>query len=374
MMRADLLGQPQNARLFEGQPPRKIAVFRALQLGDMLCTVPALRALRAAAPLAHIALIGLPWATTFVKRFSKYIDSLLVFPGFPAFPEQPAHLHSMPHFLAEAQRQRFDLALQFHGSGTLSNPLTVMLVAERCAGFYEQGQYCPDPHTFLSWVEREHEVLRYLRLVEHLGVAHTGEHLEFPLGDADHRALQRCHISLPAPGTFVCIHPGARLPSRRWLPQRFAEVADRLALDGMAVVLTGSAEEADLVHEVQQAMRMPALNLCGKTELGTLAALIAQARLMVSNDTGVSHLAAAVATPSVVVSCGSDTARWAPLDQSRHQVLSAEVGCRPCMHQSCPTGHECAYDVSAETVARAAVRILGDAGSPSMAIKTGMHR
>lgn len=377
MMRADLLGQaqqPQSARLFEGQPPRKIAVFRALQLGDMLCTVPALRALRAAAPLAHIALIGLPWATSFVKRFSRYVDSLLVFPGFPAFPEQPAHLHSLPHFLAEAQRQRFDLALQFHGSGTLSNPLTVMLAAERCAGFHEQGQYCPDPQTFLPWEEREHEVLRYLRLVEHLGAPPAGEHLEFPLGDADYRALQRCHTSLPAPGSYVCVHPGARLPSRRWLPQRFAEVADCLAHDGMAIVLTGSPEEADLVHEVQRAMRMPALNLCGKTELGTLAALIAQARLMVSNDTGVSHLAAAVATPSVVVSCGSDTARWAPLDRSRHQVLSAEVSCRPCMHQSCPTGHECAHEVSAETVARLAARIIGDAHSPSMAIKTGMHR
>lgn len=349
---------PLPERLFGKQPPRKIVVFRALQMGDMLCVVPALRALRAAAPLSHITLVGLPWAAVFVKRFGKYVDDLLVFPGFPAFPEQPAHLSAIPHFFAEAQRQRFDLALQMHGSGVLTNPMVVMLAAERNAGFYEQGQYCPDPRGFLQWDEREHEVLRHIRLMEFLGVPPRGEHLEFPLGDADYRALQRCHTGLPAPGEYVCIHPGARLPSRRWPPQRFAEVADRLAAQGLKVVLTGAPDEAALVQSVQRAMRMPALDLSGKTELGALAALIAQARLVVSNDTGVSHIAAAVATPSVIVCCGSDVQRWAPLDHARHQVLSASVECRPCMHPECPTAHECAEAIDVDAVARMASAML----------------
>jgi ADP-heptose:LPS heptosyltransferase len=154
------------------------------------------------------------------------------------------------------------------------------------------------------------------------------------------------------------VHPGARLPSRRWLPQRFAEVADRLAASGLKVVLTGSPAEAEIVHAVQRAMRMPSLDLSGRTELGALAALIAQARLVVSNDTGISHVAAAVATPSVIVSCGSDPQRWAPLDGERHQVVVADVACRPCMHQTCPIGHHCAQEVSAETVASLASRLL----------------
>jgi ADP-heptose:LPS heptosyltransferase len=79
--------------------------------------------------------------------------------------------------------------------------------------------------------------------------------------------------------------------TRRWLPQRFAEVADRLAASGIRIVLTGSPDEAEVVQAVHQAMRMPALNLCGKTDLGGLAALLAQARLVVSNDTGISHVA-----------------------------------------------------------------------------------
>ncbi|WP_292931915.1 glycosyltransferase family 9 protein [Noviherbaspirillum sp.] len=358
MMREHGMPGSSPVRLFGATPPRKIAVFRALQLGDMLCAVPALRALRAAAPLADITLIGLPWATSFVKRFSKYVNHLLVFPGFPGLPETSLHLPAVPNFLAEAHRQRFDLALQLHGSGTISNPLTVLFGAECSAGFYLPGEYCPDPIHYLPWDEREHEVLRGVRLMEYLGASPHGTHLEFPLTDADYRAMQRSHLSVPEPGTYVCVHPGARLPSRRWQAQRFAEVADRLAAQGMKIVLTGSPEEAELVRTVQRAMRMPTLDLSGKTELGALAALIAQARLVVANDTGISHVAAAVGTPSVIVSCGSDPGRWAPLDTARHQVISVDVACRPCGHRICPTAHECAEEVSAETVAMTAARLL----------------
>jgi ADP-heptose:LPS heptosyltransferase len=344
--------------LFGATPPKTIAIFRALQLGDMLCTVPALRALRAAAPQAKITLIGMPWATSFATRFHSYIDDLLVFPGYPGFPEQPADLKAIPAFLQEAQAREFDLAIQLHGSGTLSNPLTVLLGARHHAGFYAPGQYCPDPQRFVAWKEGEHEVLRFLRLMQELGIAAQGQHLEFPLTEDDHASLRNSHEQLPAPGTYVCVHPGARLPSRRWMPQRFAEVADRLAQAGMTVVLTGSPDEAGITRQVKQAMRMPALDLTGKTKLGGLAALLAQARLVVSNDTGISHVAAAVATPSVIVSCGSDAQRWAPLDTARHRMISIDLPCRPCMHLSCPIGHGCATGVDAENVAQLAIRML----------------
>jgi ADP-heptose:LPS heptosyltransferase len=340
-------------------PLRTIAIFRALQLGDMLCAVPALRALRVAAPQAQIVLIGLPWAENFVQRFSAYLDDFVPFPGFPAFPEQPARLDAMPGFLAKVQARRFDLAIQMHGSGSLSNPLLILFNAFRCAGFYPHGQFCPDRDRFIEWDAREHEIRRYLRLTQFLGVAPQGEQLEFPLTNTDYQALHHTHSELPVPGAYVCIHPGARLPSRRWLPQRFAEVADRLALAGMRIVLTGSSDETEVVRQVQHSMRMPALNLSGKTELGTLAALIAQARLVVANDTAISHIAAAVATPSIIVCCGADPARWAPPDPTRHCVLSVAVDCRPCMYQTCPIGHPCAQEMSVETVAVAALHMLG---------------
>jgi ADP-heptose:LPS heptosyltransferase len=94
--------------------------------------------------------------------------------------------------------------------------------------------------------------------------------------------------------------------------------------------------------------------------------LLAHARLLVCNDTGVSHVAAAVATPSVVICSGADPGRWAPLDHDRHRVLYADVACRPCAHLACPiAGHPCAQQVGSEQVLAAATALCGDAVFPS---------
>lgn len=334
---------------------RRIAVFRALQLGDLLVTVPALRALRAAAPQAQIVLVGLPWSASFAERYEKYVDDHLVFPGFPGLPESEPDIAAIPRFFAQAQSCRFDLAIQLHGSGLQTNPLAVAMGAHRNAGFFVPGHYCPDPELFADWQDSEHEVLRYLRLMRFLGIETRGEALEFPLTGRDFHALRRgvaqAGADLPAPGGYVCIHPGSRLPSRRWPPERFARVADALADQGLQIVLTGSESERDIIDRVRDAMHAPALDLCGRTDLGALAALVAQARLVVCNDTGISHVAAGVATPSVVISSGADARRWAPLDARRHRLLFAHAPCRPCAHAICPVpGHPCATDVAAERV------------------------
>jgi ADP-heptose:LPS heptosyltransferase len=161
--------------------------------------------------------------------------------------------------------------------------------------------------------------------MEFLGIPLQGAELEFPLKEDDFSALQMIEEVRDLKREYICIHPGASVESRRWSPQKFAVVADFLAARGLQVILTGTTAEAELTQAVQKAMRFSAINLAGRTSLGAIAALLSKACLLVCNDTGVSHLAAALQVKSVVIFSASDPNRWAPLNRERHRVLVNEV-------------------------------------------------
>lgn len=308
-----------------GDVIRTIAVFRALQLGDMLCSVPALRALRDAYPAAKITLIGLPWAASFSARFSHLVDDFIPFPGFPGLPEQQWCTDSLIGFLEGVRARQFDLVLQMHGSGLITNPLICLFGSEAVAGCYAPPAYVADEETFVPYPESGHEIERQLALIRHLGIQPQGEHLEFPIHAHEAAAYQELATALELkPRCYVCVHPGGRKAERLWEATRFAEVADHLATQGFKVILTGNEEERPLVESVRKAMRQPCLDLAGKTGVGVLAELLRNTALLFSNDTGVSHLAAAVGAPSVVVFTASDPHRWAPLDSQLHRVISPE--------------------------------------------------
>jgi len=310
-----------------GDPlPRRVLLFRALQLGDLLCAIPAFRALRAALPDSELVLIGLPWARWLVDRFSHYLSGFREFPGYPGLPERTPDLPRIPPFFSQLQAERFDLAVQMHGSGSYVNSITVLAGARHSAGFFVPGNYCPDPDRFLPWPESGLEIHRLLRLTEFLGAPAQGDRLEFPLRADDHRSLGGIvSAERLRPGRYVCIHPGASVAPRRWPGEHFLAVAQALKRRGFEIVLTGTASERPLTAPIAAAVP-DALELAGRTELGPLGALLSGARLLVSNDTGVSHIAAGVRLPSVVISTGDNPGRWAPIDARRHRVLVSEAG------------------------------------------------
>jgi ADP-heptose:LPS heptosyltransferase len=315
----------------------------------MLCAVPALRALRAAFPNAEIALIGLPWAASFVTRYSHLIDELIVFPGAVGFPEQAETDANLATFAKAVQDRHFDLAIQLHGSGGVANDIVALFGAPYKAGFLKPAE-AERAGVFIPWPDDQPEPLRYLALMKALGITSEDASLEIPLTATDQA---RCDVlqrtSKLCPERLVLLHPGAQLASRRWPAQRFAAVAAALAADGWQIGITGSADESAL-SAIVGASISDAIDLCGRTSLGALAALVGRARLIVCNDTGLSHVAAAMRTPSVVVASGSDTHRWAPLDTARHVVLADYPACRPCDFRECPYGHPCALNISIDAV------------------------
>lgn len=314
----------------------RIAVFRALQLGDLLCAVPALRALRAARPRAQILLIGLPWAAEFAARFAHYLDGFRTFPGAPGLPEADGTVDPgrVVRFLGEMQAEGLDLAIQLHGSGTITNPLVQLFGARHTAGHFLPGAYRPDPARFRQWPEQGREVSRLLGLMNHLGFPARGERPEFPIQESDRAGLR----SLDTHGVlgrspYAVLHPGASVPERRWPPARFAAIADTLVARGLAVVLTGTGHEARLTAEVARRMTRPAIDLAGRTRLGTLAALIESATVLVSNDTGVAHIADGLQTPSVVVGPAENHERWGPADRRLHRLLALEAAVETVRHE-----------------------------------------
>lgn len=312
--------------------PYRVGVVRALPgLGDFLCSVPALRALRGALPFARIDLIGLPAVRPLVQRYSHYVDALVPFPGYPGIPEVTVDMGRLTQFAEMMRHDPYDLLIQMHGDGSHMNDFCLALGSRQVFGYHPAGTVSPDPGRFLPYPSDEPEVLRNLRLAGHVGAPSRGTHLEFPLRVLD--AAELAGIPEAAElehGRYAVIHPGASGGGKRWSPEHFALVADHLATQGLMPVLTGVVAESALCATVAAEMEYESFDLSGRTSLGALAALVAGSALIVANDTGISHLADALAVPSVVVFSGSSAQRWAPLDRSRHRIVELPPGDGAC--------------------------------------------
>ncbi|MBO9684340.1 MAG: glycosyltransferase family 9 protein [Flavisolibacter sp.] len=299
---------------------KKIAVFRALQLGDMLCAVPALRALHHAYPEAEITLLGLPWAQSLVDRFPDYIHSFKHFPGYPGLPEQQLHPKTFTAFLEDVQSEEYDLVLQMQGNGSIVNPMIELFGGKYPAGFCLENDYCPDKNLFLTYPTGIHEIERHLALMKHLGIESAGKQMEFPLYKKDYDDLEALTFSIPQK-KYVCVHPGSRGTWRQWPPKYFAELANYCSQQNLKVVLTGTKGELHIVDEVKKHLVEDPLVAAGKTSIGAVGVLIKNAALLISNCTGVSHMAAAFETPSIVISMDGEPERWAPLNRQLHRTI-----------------------------------------------------
>jgi ADP-heptose:LPS heptosyltransferase len=266
-----------------------ILVLRALGVGDLATAVPALRGLRAAYRPEPLALAVPDWLTPLAELVGG-VDRVVPTDGLTP--------------------RRWDLppprlAVNLHGSGPESHRLLrAASPAELWAFANTEAGHLDGP----VWTDDEHEVHRWCRLLRWHGVA------------ADESDLSLAVPRVTVPHGVTIVHPGAKSPSRRWPPARYAAVARRLSSAGHHVLITGSAGERDLRVRVARSAGLDAA-AAPDTGLAELAALVAHARLVISGDTGVAHLATAYGTPSVTLFGPVSPARWGPPSRPYHRPI-----------------------------------------------------
>ena len=344
---------------------RNILCVRLDAMGDVLMTTPALHALRHSLPHCRLTLLTSSTGAQ-AGRLAPSIEDVIVYEA--PWMKPAAELETSEHDLAMARQlrdRRFDAAVIFTVYTQSALPAAFLcLLAEiplRLAHCRE------NPYRLLTdWAKEfepetcvRHEVRRQLDLVAAIGCASPDDRMTIAIGS---RASEHMDAVLSRGinrrRRWIVIHPGATAPSRRYPLESFASVARQLAERHKCQILwTGSEEEKGMIDEAQKAMEEPSLSLAGRLSVEELAAVIAKAPLLISNNTSAVHLASAVGTPVVDLYALTNPQHtpW----RVPNRVLFEDVPCRFCYKSVCPEGHHrCLQGVSPEAVVAAALNLL----------------
>lgn len=342
---------------------RKLLCIRLDYLGDVLMTTPALRALKQGGE-RHLTLLTSAGGAA-ASAFLPEVDETLTY-GAPWLKHGGSAEPARDLELIKALRAHsFDGAVIF--TVYSQNPLPAAMLCH-LAGIPLRLAHCREnPYQLLTdWVPEtephrqvRHEVQRQLDLVAHVGMHCPERRLSFRVPAADQRAVDATldRLGIDARQPFVVLHPGASAASRRYPAAQWREVAFLLAkAPACPLVFTGSSDEADLINGIYRNVPL-AHSLAGTLDLGCLGALIARAPLLISNNTGPVHLAAALGTPVVDLYALTNPQHtpW----QVPSRVLFNDVACRYCYKSVCPKGHHaCLAGVMPAQVAEAARDLL----------------
>ena len=266
-----------------------LLVLRALGLGDLLTSVPVLRALAGAFP-DHLRILAAPSALAPLAALTGAVDEVV---------------DTAPLAPLDCTPGRVDIAVNLHGKGPQSHRVLLAARPRRLISY--ANPEVPESADGPPWHEGEHEVARWCRLLEAYGIPADPDLLDIDLPP---------ELLAAAPDTergATLIHPGAASNARRWPVERFAAVARSESERGRRVVITGGPEEVDLAYAVARRAQLETSAVyAGRTGLLELAALVALADRVVCGDTGVAHLATALRTPSVVLFGPVPPTEWGP--------------------------------------------------------------
>ena len=335
---------------------KKVAIVRASRIGDFICATPAFRALRTALPDSRITLIGLPFVKGLARR-SACIDRFIPFTGFPGMAEQFFDARRAVRSLGRLQSERFDLAIQMHGTGVYSNTYTLLLGARKTVGFVREGDGPGRLDAALAMPSAGREAERLLALTAFLGAPEMDGACEFPLLPRDHGQARRLLQGAAPP--FLGLHIYARKAEKRWPAERFAAAAGELRrrYGGTLVNLGERGQPAETGRLAQEA-GPPFIDLTGRTSLPVLGAVIARLSILLTNDSGPAHIAYALGVPAVTIFGETDPARWGPPPAGPFRAVRRILPCRPCGENGCASGYACLRSIQVDEVVEAASEVI----------------
>jgi heptosyltransferase-2 len=330
---------------------RKIFIRSTNWIGDAVMTTPALGRVRAAFPQAEIAIAANPTVAELLGHH-PCCDRMLV------YDKKGRHhgLGGLIRFCTQLRKENFDLALLFQNAIEAAIMVTLAQIPIR-AGYTTDCRGLLLTHRVRDWrqARRLHHTDYYLHMLEGLGIFGGNGRLHLHCQDTE---LSWARKQL-GKGPWVAVNPGATYGSaKRWLPERFAAVADTIAdKTSMRILLIGAPNEAWIAEEVAAGMRTQPLNLAGKTSVRQLMALLSQCRLLITNDSGPMHVAATFDVPIVAIFGSTDHTTTSPLSPAC-RIVRKPTHCAPCLKTDCPTDHRCMTAVSVADVLNAARDLL----------------
>jgi heptosyltransferase-2 len=322
----------------------KIMIRATNWVGDAIMALPALRAVRAKFPQAHIAIVARPYVAD-IYRDQEICDELI-----PYDPKtQQRGLRGREALAAEIRAKKFDVAL------LLQNAFDAAWLAWR-AGVPERIGYARDGRRFLltkavpvpkAGEIPAHEKFYYLQLLRGAGWIDRLDdvvHITLRVPDvARHHAMQMLAESGARPNALrVAVGAGASYGSAKcWPPDRFAKALNLfLSTTDADVVLFGTAAESAVSNAIAADLHRRPIDLTGKTSIADLPGLLSQCHLFLGNDSGAMHVAAAVGLPVVAVFGPTDPEGTAPVTPFA-RIVQQKPYCSPCFLRRCPTDHRC---------------------------------
>jgi lipopolysaccharide heptosyltransferase II len=347
----------------EWRAARRVLAVRLDNLGDVLVTSPALRAIKESLPAAALTLLASPSGAA-AGRLNPFVDDVIVYEApwvdpWQRLPLDPAREQAM---VATLRERAFDAAVIF--TSFRQSPLPAAYLCYLAGIPLRLGATFDGAGSLLSTrlkrpEQLTHEVERHLDLVRAVGLTASADDLVLAVPERARAKVAPLVQALSGDGPLVVIHPGCTMPARTYPWEQFADAADLIARDlDATIALTGAPDEAPLVEQIRGRMRLPAHSLAGALDVAELAALIAAADLVITNNTGPMHIAAAVQTPVVALfALTNPPEQWGPW-RVPHRRLSHEVPCRICYSRVCPTDHACLREVRPDMVMEAARALL----------------